>query len=151
MPQVLLSLDCGSDSVGMVRLAWFLSAHVPWILVGTSNGQYPLVNVYISMERSTIFMGKLTNFLWQFSSSQAVSHYQMVIWVNSYIRLKNSPVPLLISAEIRIIGDRKIPRSRQLKFIEMHQTQRVNFHHDQTLRPKPRFIGLFWGNNPLAK
>ena len=44
-----------------------------------NNGIYPLVNVYITMERTTILNGKI-NYKWQFSIAMLV--YQVVFGLN---------------------------------------------------------------------
>ena len=41
------------------------------------NGQYPLVNVYMTMERSTMFHGKINYFDWAMFNSY-VTNYQRV-------------------------------------------------------------------------
>ena len=48
-----------------------------WMWITHSKCIYPLVNVYITMERSTIFHGKIHYFDWAIFNSY-VSHYQRV-------------------------------------------------------------------------
>jgi hypothetical protein len=45
--------------------------------------KYPLVNVYI-WKITMLLMGKFTTFLWPFSMSQTVSHYQRVNPISSH-------------------------------------------------------------------
>ena len=43
---------------------------------------YPLVNVYITMERSTIFHGKIHYFDWAIFNSKLLN-YQRGIWISN--------------------------------------------------------------------
>ena len=52
-----------------------------------NNGIYPLVNVYITMERSTILNGKI-NYKWQFSIAIYVS-LPGGIWIELCLNSKN--------------------------------------------------------------